>query len=340
VSGPKKKSASPPPKAPLTVRELAKHLNLGKTTVALALRGSPLVSAETRQRVNEKARELGYIPNAIASAFLQQLRSKDAGRHRANLAFLRPRTQDGPFLRGLIGGAQERCAELGYGLDVIRVGESNASGLMRMLVARGISGLIVGPLAHSMGHLSLDWSKFACTAFGYSMARPALHRVAHHHFEGMRTAFRACRRRGFRRIGLAIDTESDKRSNRQWSSAYLGIQTMVPESQRVRPFLVSHEEYTPENIYEWIVAEKPDIIIVHAEGRIVGLDQLMRARKNEIPCVLLGKEEGDTRPGIDQRYHVCGRLLVESVSSQILHNERGIPKIPLISAVDGVWVDA
>jgi LacI family transcriptional regulator len=55
----------------LTLADLARRLKLDKSSVSLALRGSRKVSEQTRQRVMDIARRLGYRPNLAA----RQLRS-------------------------------------------------------------------------------------------------------------------------------------------------------------------------------------------------------------------------------------------------------------------------
>jgi LacI family transcriptional regulator len=50
----------------MNLKELAQHLNLSQTTVSRALNGYPEVGAETRRRVDEAARKLGYRPNQHA----------------------------------------------------------------------------------------------------------------------------------------------------------------------------------------------------------------------------------------------------------------------------------
>ena len=54
---------------------------------------------------------------------------------------------------------------------------------------------------------------------------------------------------------------------------------------------------------------------------------------------VLGHEPGDPCAGIDQQSGLSGRLLVDMLSAQIRHNERGIPQTPILSMVNGVWVE-
>ena len=50
----------------MNLKQLAKHLNLSQTTVSRALNGYPEVGEETRRRVSETARRVGYRPNPHA----------------------------------------------------------------------------------------------------------------------------------------------------------------------------------------------------------------------------------------------------------------------------------
>lgn len=50
----------------MNLKQLAEHLGLSQTTVSRALNGYPEVGAETRRRVDEAARLLGYRPNPYA----------------------------------------------------------------------------------------------------------------------------------------------------------------------------------------------------------------------------------------------------------------------------------
>ncbi len=57
---------------PVTIRDVARRLNLSITTVSRALDGYDDVAAETRQRVIAVAREMGYIPSHAARQMRRQ----------------------------------------------------------------------------------------------------------------------------------------------------------------------------------------------------------------------------------------------------------------------------
>ncbi|HSI08405.1 MAG TPA: LacI family DNA-binding transcriptional regulator [Rariglobus sp.] len=324
----------------MTVGKLAGILGLSKATVSYALRNSPMVSAKTQAWVQKRAAELGYSPNPVASAFLQQVRARRSTPCRANLAFLIPPKVRYNHLDSLQEGAAERARELGYSLDVIPYEKNCESRLTKVLVARGILGIVIGPMSNTLGHLDLDWSRFACATYGYSMDHPAIHRLVHHHCHGIRTAFRMCRLKGFRRIGFALSNESDLRSNRLWSSGYLGLQHLLPKAERVNLLLTSDEHWGPEKIGQWLLKEKPDVLIIHALGYFPGIQNILKAMPFKVSCAVLDREPDDPCAGIDQQFSLSGKMLVDLLSAQIRHNERGIPQTPILSMVDGVWMDA
>lgn len=63
---------------PPTMADIAAHLGVSRQLVSLALRDAPGASEETRRRVREAARELGYSPH-LGARVLRQSRSRDLG---------------------------------------------------------------------------------------------------------------------------------------------------------------------------------------------------------------------------------------------------------------------
>jgi LacI family transcriptional regulator len=82
-----------------TIHDVARHLNLSITTVSRALDGYDDVAEETRQRVLEVARELGYTPNRAA----RQLRRQRSDTIGYVLPTSAPRFSD-PFFSEFIAG--------------------------------------------------------------------------------------------------------------------------------------------------------------------------------------------------------------------------------------------
>lgn len=98
-----------------TIKDIAKHLTISVSTVSRALNDDKNIRSETRQRVLEAAKELGYQPNPIAT----------------NLKFGKTNTvgvivpeMTTPFASQVIGGVQEVLTQ--HGIKVI-IAESHES---------------------------------------------------------------------------------------------------------------------------------------------------------------------------------------------------------------------
>lgn len=94
--------------------DIAYHAGVSQATVSRALRGSPLVSAETRKRIQAIAKELNYKVDKNASNLRRQ--------HSVTLALLLfedPTSDDSlinPFFMSMLGSITRACARQGYDL--------------------------------------------------------------------------------------------------------------------------------------------------------------------------------------------------------------------------------
>ena len=96
--------------------DIAHLAGVSQSTVSRALRGDPMVSAETRERVLEVARQLNYHVDKNASS----LRRKHSGTL-ALLFFEDPTTDDSainPFFHSMLGSIIRSCSRQGYDLLV------------------------------------------------------------------------------------------------------------------------------------------------------------------------------------------------------------------------------
>jgi len=134
---------------PVTIRHVAKQLNLSITTVSRALDGYPDVSETTRQRVLQAAHELGYLPNRAA----RQLR-----RHRTDtIGYILPsaaaRLSD-PFFAEFISGLTSEAAQNGYDFLVSSAqaaGDAEQQVYQRWVCERRVDGFVINRTRRS------DW---------------------------------------------------------------------------------------------------------------------------------------------------------------------------------------
>ncbi|MDR1851567.1 MAG: LacI family transcriptional regulator, partial [Propionibacteriaceae bacterium] len=88
----------------LTQKELAKRLGVSRSLVSMALSDSPLVAAETRERIQKEAAELGYVRD-MSAANLAAGRSTFVG-------VLLPDLRN-PFLENIVEGIETSAVSHG-----------------------------------------------------------------------------------------------------------------------------------------------------------------------------------------------------------------------------------
>ena len=124
----------------VNMADIARLANVSKPTVSRVLNGSPLVTAETRERVLEVARTHGYAVNRNAQK-LRQLRTDtvtvvlDFSSHRAG------RIAD-PFIFELLAGVSEALSVRNQDLLLSPPGLSDAKSCLDLLAARAADGFI------------------------------------------------------------------------------------------------------------------------------------------------------------------------------------------------------
>lgn len=120
----------------LTLKEIARSLNVSISTVSKALRDSYEISEETRDRIKEYARSHNYRPNSIALS-LKNRKTKKIG-------IIIPEIVH-HFFATVISGVERVANEKGYQVIITLSGESFAKEVvnMEMLANGSIDGFIM-----------------------------------------------------------------------------------------------------------------------------------------------------------------------------------------------------
>jgi LacI family transcriptional regulator len=127
----------------MNLKELSAHLQLSQTTVSRALNGYPEVSLQTRQRVADAARTLGYRPNHAA-------RGLATGKARVIAVVLRTALAQAadPHYSEFLSGVGDAALEFGYDILVSPATREGEAATYRRLVQSGQADgiLISSPL--------------------------------------------------------------------------------------------------------------------------------------------------------------------------------------------------
>lgn len=330
---------------------VARAAGVHRTTVSLALRGSPKLPAETRERVRAIAEKMGYRPNPL----VQALMSSRAGRRpraegfAAELAYVSKQPMPPEWEKArtayaqIFRGAREQAARRGYRLSYWWRDEPGMTErrFARILEARGIRGALVAPHREAGNRLDMSWRRLSVVEIGYNLAGPDFHRVAHDYFHGMKLALARTREAGARRIALVLPRQLDEKVHHLWRAAFVDEQRMWPRGERIAPWIVSEAEAAgPAAVFrEWFAAHRPEVIVgptptfVEAAARAAGV-----RIPGDAGFVNLSCHARDGRySGVFQNWARMGETAVDLLVGMMHRGECGVPELAHSTLLSGLW---
>ena len=126
----------------VTTHDVAKRAGVSQPTVSLVLsrNATARVAADTRERVLQAARELGYVPNVVARSLVQS-RSYAIG-------VIVPDLRN-PFFAEVISGAERVVSEAGYAVLLCETREIPRDRHIQALLERQVDGMMMDAVGAS-----------------------------------------------------------------------------------------------------------------------------------------------------------------------------------------------
>jgi len=327
--------------------QLAEKLGVDQSTVSLSLRNSPRISAATRARVQKLAAELGYRTNPFVAALMRARKKRSTKKGMTVVAWVsnwqKAETwMKVPAFKAFFEGAKERLAEHGFRLEHFWINRAsrNAPQLSSVLWARGITGIIVGPVPTECREVSLEWEKFSAVTLGRSLRSPQLDRADSAHYDAISVAFERCHELGYKRIGLAFEEILMARFERRWLASYL---VNCPPSEHMECF--SQKVHTKAGIkafQAWYKRNKPDVIITLSREDGERFRAAFEAMNLKVPqdvgiVILSCHSLQDAFSGIYQFPELIGAQAADILIRKMLLNEYGLSEHPLTFTLNGAW---
>lgn len=329
------------------MKDVAAAAKCSVMTVSLALRDSREVSETTKVRIKALCREMGYRPNPLVSALISQRKGPHGAETLALLSkFDEPIAlwkKHEPFYSDLFKGINDRAEELGFRVEEFPVwGKERISGerLTRILSTRGIRGVLLFPGGGlDRDFPELEWKNFAVVASAFHAKAMSVHRTASNYGWAMEESLLELERRGYRRIGLAMNSHLDPSTQFALSGRYLSWQIGLSAKSRVPLIKGTGARTTFDEFAAWVQQSKPDAILSLEVPVDTWLPRLGFSIPDDIGCAFLAIHGRTDVSGIDQRSYDVGRTTVTVLARELFLNHYGLPEIPEVTLINGVWVE-
>ncbi|SDU21180.1 LacI family transcriptional regulator [Verrucomicrobium sp. GAS474] len=345
----------------VTLRDIAKRLNVSHATVSLALRDHPRISAKRREEVQKIAKEMGYRPDPMLAALAEYRHQKSpvpvvSGMawitrwNRAERTSLLARSEIRAYWKGAFAEAEAQ----GYRLEEVAWDETCSPARMEQILAtRGIQAILLPPHEREHDWAGFDWNHFSAVCVGQGFALP-LHKIDANYIHDGILAMESIRARGYKRVGFVGQWRTQQTGHDRPATGYtsqlaylnysgtmLAQGEMSPESV-MPPFWIS-EGAAPAEVQErfvdWLRANRPDAILSAAPGirdmlRLVGLEA-----PRDIGLAAMNVNDGTSDAGICPQMETIGQVAVRTLISLVRLRKKGFPPYGITSVIEGKWVD-
>ncbi len=331
----------------VTMRTVAEQAGVTQATVSLSLANHPRIPESTRRRIQEVAARLGYRPNPYVAALMRARRRRRPPADRPVLALVNGldgrhawRDSASPTIHQMRLGALERARGRGYRPEEFWLHEDgmSAARFSSMLRARGIVGVLLGPLRAGAPVPDFDWSRFAAVRLGVPLPDLDLPAVCNDHFFSSLEVVRRAHALGYRRPGLVLLRSHRARFQGRWEGGVAVARGLLP-GLRPAPALLLDSFADVAPLDAWLERHRPDVIITpEADPIRRRLARLGRRVPSHVGLASLGCPElGHAISGIWQNGRALGATAVDLIISLLETNVRGpLPQAQVVM-LEGIW---
>ena len=326
-----------------TLQMIADKAGVSKMTVSRVLRNHPNCGKETVAKVKAIAQELNYKKHPLVSALMTDLRYKKEPQFKPIIALLhydQPKTNPHPNSVNMRNGVRESANMQGYDVNefYLRDEGMTTKRMMQIFDTRGIRGVIFEHPATPNVKLDVDLSEYACVAIKYALTDPVLHRIETSQFGSLLLAMEKLQDYGYQRPGLVLPEYSESISQYRRTAATLYAQQAIPLKDRL-PILEFNFDDT-ERFQAWLSKHKPDVVLSQSPQLYEKLVELGFSVPDDIGFIHLGlSSRTDHFAGIDPNWEEMGRIAANQIIDQLNRNEVGVPEHPIVTLIQGDWVD-
>lgn len=330
--------SSPEAPAPPTLKDVAARSGVSFSTVGKILRGERRFKADTVEKVQVAAHELGYRSNRAAAILASGHRKR--ARQREKLALVYWNKHANLSRNSYAAAGMQRARLLGYDIEPVGIDQtSRFSRHLDQLYAQGVDGLILCRVDPEVAWTDLDLDRFSVVVVARVDHHPPAPCVRSNVSGGIRKCFQKLHEAGCRRIGACLHRHQplylDDRDRR---GAYLECwERFFPDQPTPRIYSEPMDCY--EGLDEWVRREAFDGLIVFHAGDYLTLRNCgWRVPQDlRLACLTVNHANHPQMAGVEEQQARMFELAVDLVDQQMRHRIRGIPAFHVDYVAPVVW---
>lgn len=317
----------------LNLKDVAKLVGVSEMTASRALRGAPDVSEKTRQKIEDAARAIGYVPNRIAGSLSSQTVNLVAVVVPSLNSFVFPEV-----LSGISAVLKETELKPVVGVSGYDLEEEES--VIREMLSWRPSGLIVAGLEHSdTTRNMLRNAPCPVVEIMDTDGEPVSHCVGISHLEAGRDMARQILARGYRKVGfIGTKMPQDFRAMKRLEGFEQGLHEAGLALTDMEKYAGESSTKTGRDLTARILQRTPDLECLYFSSDVMSVGAYMHclAEGLRIPqdIALAGFNNLQILEGLPLQLattDACRREIGERAARIILD-------VPENQGAEGVWV--
>jgi LacI family transcriptional regulator/LacI family repressor for deo operon, udp, cdd, tsx, nupC, and nupG len=264
---------------PVTIKDIAKVAGVSHTTVSRALKGHHSIGAETTARIRKLAKEMGYMPSAVAQSLLSQ-RTQTIGVVITTIA--------DPFTVQIVGGVEQVAQAAGYSvfLSSSHNNPEQEIAVVETFQRRRVDAIIVtSSRVGSVYSSRLDQIQIPIVLINNQEEGDYLYSVAVDDIHAAQMAIEHLIALGHHRIGY-IGAPNRPKSNRRRLNGYraaLEQASITPEAELVLSTIAESDLKQGQRALELLIAAKATSVLCYNDIIAIGLLMVCRQQNIAVP---------------------------------------------------------
>lgn len=250
------------PRHRVTLDDLARAADLSRSGASKALRDDPSISSETRRRVQELAREIGYIRDPALSRLAHYRWNRTPAVNGECVAYLYPFGKDHGYDEQLKRTCEKIFISSGYTFSPFFSHDQTPRRLIEILTARGIRAVIFPKVFDQSFAKALNQANFICVAVAEGAVIPDCELIRPDYLWALRDAIRRLYAADCGSLALVLRDDTESTPLAEYMEAIWVQKGQSPEC------VLFHDTSKNDPVQEWLARKKPDATITMTSDQV------------------------------------------------------------------------
>jgi len=335
----------------LVMKDVARAANVHISTVSLAFSGSNRIANDTKHRIFEIARSLGYEPDPSMKVLASYRRNGCSNYYKPQIAILfdlhdQEIFNASDYLPSIRDTAIQYLEDQGFGCICLTKGVdfNGHDELQDHLTRNNVKGILIAGTFFEETQYELEWSRYSLVKIHDCPTNLSIDTLMPDHLYSVKRAITRLLELGFKRPAIAVNTLDEAHTNCSLATGYSHSQYRIQSRNRIPPFLFSWEQcdLLQKRILDWMSYYRPDVML-STWNNFPEIVKTHNAEHSKHNCVFASLHYDPRYPGllnVINDYRLICKVAIDRLLMNISKGDVGIPSHNCRILVKSRWSES